>query len=210
MDTATEQGHCTRRESHLLALTKQIVARVSSVVRRLRAAWMCAILSKMDKAVVEVKSTIWQKIFISLLFLPYACIGVVGWLAPFVPAFRAGASTLIEPIGLGSISFFAGFAIWWPVIKYSICADEQGITQTNGFFRQSVRWADVASYSMEINRRYHKERRFHVEPVTRNQKGEIVFHGFAHLLVSSGKIIQQRRELWQFVEQQLEGKRTAS
>ncbi len=36
MDTATEQGHCTRRESYLLALTKQIVARVSSVVGPLR------------------------------------------------------------------------------------------------------------------------------------------------------------------------------
>ncbi len=92
-------------------------------------------------------------------------------------------------------------------MRYSIRADRDGISQFNGFFRQSVLWSQVESYYLDFNPRYHAERRSHVEPVLLNARGEIVFQGFAHVLKSSNKIIVQRRELWRFVEAQLQGKR---
>jgi len=108
---------------------------------------------------------------------------------------------------MGAYLVGGGFGICWPVMRYSIRADHAGISQTNGFFRQSVRWSDVAAYYVQPNTRYYKERQLHLEPVMLNAQGAIVFHGFAHLLVSTKNIIQQRRELWQFVETQLKGKR---
>ena len=92
-------------------------------------------------------------------------------------------------------------------MRYSIRADREGISQFNGFFRQAVRWSQVASYYLDFNPRYHAERSSHVEPVLLNARGEIVFQGFAHVLKSTNKIITQRRELWLFVETQLVGKR---
>ncbi len=92
-------------------------------------------------------------------------------------------------------------------MRYSIRADREGISQFNGFFRQSVRWSQVASYYLDFNPRYHAERSSHVEPVLLNASGEIVFQGFAHVIKSTNKIIEQRRKLWRFVEAQLEGKR---
>ena len=92
-------------------------------------------------------------------------------------------------------------------MRYSIRADRDGISQFNGFFRQSVRWSQVESYYLDFNPRYHAERSSHVEPVLLNARGEIVFQGFAHVIKSTNKIIAQRRELWRFVEAQLEGKR---
>lgn len=108
-------------------------------------------------------------------------------------------------MGLFMLAF--GFGIWWPVMKYAIRADREGISQTNGFFHQSARWTDVANYYVAQNPRIHKERRLHIEPVMLNADGIVIFQGFAHLLVSSAAILEQRRALWQFVEAQLEGKR---
>ena len=92
-------------------------------------------------------------------------------------------------------------------MRYSIRADCEGIAQFNGFFRQSVSWSQVESYYLDFNPRFHAERRYHIEPILLNARGEIVFQGFAHVLKSTNKIIEQRRELWRFVEAQLEGKR---
>ena len=161
----------------------------------------------MDKSFVEAKSATWQKVFISLISLPLVGVGVACWLSPFVPVFQGPQPSLLEALVLGSFFVVGGFGVWWPVMKYSIRADNEGITQTNGFFRQSVRWIDVTCYYMEPNRRFHKERWLHIEPVMFNKDGAIIFRGFAHILVSTRKIIEQRRELWQFVEAQLEGKK---
>lgn len=108
---------------------------------------------------------------------------------------------------LGVIFCAIGFGLWWPVMKYSIRADCDGISQTNGLFHQSVRWSEVACYYMEPNQRYYGERRLHIEPVMFSADGAIIFRGFAHLLVSTRKIIEQRRALWQFVEAQLVDKK---
>lgn len=167
--------------------------------------------------ILEVKSAFWQKLFILPISLLFCGMGVASCLVPFVPALHTNSRTgQVNPLtaldvvmapALGLLMFAGGFCLWWTVIKYSICADNEGITQTNGFFSQSVRWADVASYYMEPNRRFHSESRLHVEPVLLDANGKIIFRGFAHLLVSTRKIVAQRRELWQFVEAQLNGKK---
>lgn len=160
----------------------------------------------MDKSYIEVKSALWQKIFASVVFLPCLGISVVIWLAPFLPIFKGQPPGIFEGILMGAIFFAAGLALWWPVMNYSIRADQDGIRQTNGFFRQSARWSEVASYYIEPNQRYHKERGLHLEPVLCNAEGAVIFRGFAHVIVSTRHIMAQRRELWQFVEAQLAGK----
>jgi len=161
----------------------------------------------MDKEFAEIKSALWQKIFASVVTLPFFGIGLLGWAALFVPSLRAGVP-LLEPPILGSLLLALGFGFWWPIMRYSIRADKQGIYQTNGFFHQSVQWSDVAAYYVQVNDRYHKERRFHVEPILLDAQGKIIFRGFAHILVSTRKIIERRRELWDFVAEQLEGKQS--
>jgi hypothetical protein len=59
---------------------------------------------------------------------------------------------------------------------------------------------------VEPNRRYYRQRWQHVEPVMLDAKGEIIFQGFAHILVTSQKDIERRREFWQFVQEQLQDK----
>jgi len=165
----------------------------------------------------EIRSVLWQKLFIFPVSLLLCGTGLLCCLVPFVPALhttgRSGRIIPLSPLdvilafALGLFLFMLGFCLWWTVAQYSVRADTEGITQTNGFFKQSVRWADVASYYMEPNRRYHRERRLHVESVLFDFEGEVIFRGFAHLLVSTRKIIEQRRELWQFVETRLDGKK---
>lgn len=171
----------------------------------------------MNNSYREIKSALWQKLFIFPISLLICGSGVVTCLAPFVPVLHTNPQTgqvdalntteIIMAVVIGVFMSIFGFAVFWAVIKYSIRADTEGIRQTNGFFTQYVRWSDVAHYYREPNRRYHNERRLHVEPVMLNSESVIIFRGFAHILVSTRKIIEQRRELWQFVETQLEGKK---
>lgn len=165
---------------------------------------------------MEVKSALWQKLFMLPISLLFCGVGVACMVTPFVPSLSTPRGSPVIPSGpadfvlaalLGLFMLAFGFGLWWPVVKYSIRADEEGIIQTNGFFQQSVRWTEVATYYMANNPRHHKERRLHVEPVMLNAEGIVVFQGFAHLLVSTRKILEQRRELWRFVEAQLEGKK---
>jgi len=152
----------------------------------------------MNDSCVEIKSALWQKIFITLLILPFAAFGAVALFQMWPPHID---EFLME------VCWFAGcFAIWWPVMRYSIRADKNGISQTNGFFHQSIRWSDVAAYYVEPNRRYYRQHQQHVEPVMLDAKGKIIFQGFAHILVTSQKDIERRREFWQFVKEQLQDK----
>lgn len=161
----------------------------------------------MNKTVIEVKSAIWQKVFISLLALFFVVVGIACGASAFLPVFQGPPPDLWEAAIMALCFIAGGFGIWWPVMRYSIRADEIGITQTNGFFHQSVRWDDVAYYYLEPNRRFHGLCNLYVEPVIFNAKNQIIFHGYAHILVSTTKIIDQRNELWQFAEEQLQGKK---
>ena len=162
----------------------------------------------MEPSFIEIKSALWQKIFASVVALPFIGLGLVCCVSPFVPIISGPAPHPALAIALGL--FLGGFFFcfcWWPILRYSIRADDEGIEQFNGFFRQSVRWSQVESYYLEQNVRYHAERRYHIEPVLLNSEGVIIFRGFAHVIKSTTKIIEQRRELWRFVESKLEGKR---
>jgi hypothetical protein len=166
---------------------------------------------------MEIKSALWQKLFMLPISLLFCAVGIAAFVSPFVPAMHTTSRTgqvipptisdlIIAPV-LGLFMLALGGSLWWAVVKYSIRADNEGITQTNGFFRQSVRWADVAAYYVATNPRHHKEQRLHVEPIMLSAEGKIVFQGFAHLLVSTQKTLEQRRQLWRFVEAQLKGKK---
>jgi hypothetical protein len=165
---------------------------------------------------MEIKSALWQKLFILPISLLIWGGGAACSLSPFVPAMRTNPQGIVRPAStsdlilaplMGLFLFAMGFALWWATFKYSIRADEDGVTQTNGFFQQSVRWEDVAAYYMTTNPRHHKERRLHIEPMMLDANGAKVFQGFAHLLISTESILRKRRELWQYVEARLEGKR---
>ena len=156
---------------------------------------------------VEIKSALWQKIFAAVVFLPFVGAGVACWLSPFVPIFAGEAPSVWEAAFYGTIVFAFGFVFLWTILRYSLRADAQGIHQSNGFFQQSVRWEEVAHYYVEPNPRFHKERRLHIEPVLFDRDNQIIFRGFAHILVSTRKILEQRRLFWEFVEAQLAGKK---
>lgn len=165
---------------------------------------------------MEIRSALWQKLFILPIAFLFGACGLGALVVPFVPAMhttvRSGRVMPVSPpeivlclvMGIGFL--MSGYLLLRAVFSYSIRADEEGIYQTNGLFRQSVRWNEVAAYYEEPNRRYYKERRMHIEPVLLNADGDIIFQSYAHLLVSTRPIIEQRRALWSYVESQLAGK----
>jgi hypothetical protein len=164
----------------------------------------------MNKTVVEVKSALWQKLSISLLALFFAVVGIACWIFAFQLAFQRPRPDLWEVAITGFMGLFLmafSFGIWWLVMHYSIRADEIGISQTNGFFHQSLSWGDVAYYYMEPNRRILDMNFLYVEPVLFNSKDQIIFCAYAYLEVASTNSIDQRNELWQFVESHLQGKK---
>lgn len=151
----------------------------------------------MDKYFVEIKSALWQKIFITLLVFPLEAFGIAAF---FQRPLRVGEIAML-------LCWFLGwFAPWWAVMRYSIRTDQTGISQTNGFFRQSIRWDDVVAYYVEPNRRYYGQSKQYVEPVMLDAQRKIIFQGFAPILVSTQKEIEHRREFWRFVEDQLQDK----
>jgi hypothetical protein len=157
---------------------------------------------------VEVRSALWQKIFASAVAAILMGFGLAPWF-PSAQSILCNAKPHELPIvAAGSIFLTAGgLLLWWPVIKYSIHADEIGITQTNGLFSQSVQWSEVACYYMQANERFYAEARHHIEPVKLDADGKIIFQSFSHLVASSKNIFKQRKQLWEFVELQLAGKR---
>jgi|GEM_PF-2329380 len=158
----------------------------------------------MNKTAVEVKSTVGEKIFVSILALPFAAAGIACWLSLFIsdppPNLWAAGIT-------GLISIAVSFAIWWPVIRYFIRADEEGITQTRTFSCKSVRWDEVAQYYPDPHLKMNGNHRWHIEPVMLDAKGKIIFRDRVYIRVSTQKTLQQRSELWEFVEAHLQGKR---
>ena len=161
---------------------------------------------------VEVKSALWQKIFIVALCGPFLLVGLlclVGSVFPhFGPLAASGSvSERLSALFCGAILTAAAFAMLRAVLCYRICADSEGIVQTNGFHRQAAKWREVDAYYVAINERFQNDRKYHVEPVMLDAEGAVVFQGFAHLLVSNRAILHQRQKLWQFVETRLEGKR---
>jgi hypothetical protein len=114
----------------------------------------------------------------------------------------------VLPAGItGFIVLAAGFLLWWPVMRLFIRADEEGITQTTGLFRQSVRWDDVAYYYPEMNRKNDQKQRWHTKPVLLDANGKIIFRDRAYVQASTQKTLRQRAELWEFAEAHLQGKR---
>lgn len=161
---------------------------------------------------VEIKSSIGQKLLITMLFLFMGCyVGVGFMLAPILPEFVGAADDIAKGSALTKITVFVGgaafflffFYLWWVTTFYFLRADSHGISTKNGFSNNFVRWQDVASYTMETNPKWYKERRRHVEPVLRNAKGEVIFRAPAHILTSSKGVFQSRSRFWQFVQKQL-------
>lgn len=103
----------------------------------------------MDNTGIEVKSALWQKVFASLVFLPFLGIGVVCWLSSWVPILVGQPPHWSIAFVLGAVIFVIGFGFWWTVMRYSVRADSEGIRQSNGFFHQAVRWEEVTHYYME-------------------------------------------------------------
>lgn len=165
---------------------------------------------------MEIKSALWQKIFAFALACFFGYAGVFLLVMTFVPSLPKTANAPMVPpspieqflgVLIGLALLISGFLLWWTVHKYSIKADEQGITQTNGFFHQTVRWDNVTSYYLALNRRHYNRSSSYIEPFLLGPNGELLFQSFADLLVSSERGLEQRRQFWRFVESHLEGKK---
>jgi hypothetical protein len=126
---------------------------------------------------------LWQKILATVIFLIIG--GDFSW-----PA----AVCFVGSVGW-RVLFALGFGPLWATMRYQIRADENGISQTNGFFRQPATWSEVQSYYVAVNPRFHKGRHRYVEPFLLNAHGDIIFQSFEHIFISTEAIFRQRQEL---------------
>jgi hypothetical protein len=101
------------------------------------------------------------------------------WYPALDVAIRADFSWPAAVCFVGSVGwrvlFALGFGPLWATMRYQIRADENGISQTNGFFRQPATWSEVQSYYVAVNPRFHKGRHRYVEPFLLNAHGDIIF-----------------------------------
>lgn len=161
----------------------------------------------MNQSFIEIRSALWQKVFVSIIALICIGVGIACWISPFYPLFQVGSSNALKALFTGLFLILSAAWSWWRVMTYSIRADDEGIRQICGFFRNSVRWSDVASYCLESQKNVLTGKRFDLKPMMFDRTGNKKFDTFSPVFICSSKIIAQRFELWQFVEKKLQGKK---
>ncbi|RYG66585.1 hypothetical protein EON80_15135 [bacterium] len=165
---------------------------------------------------MEIKSALWQKIFVFPLGLVFCGGGIVCAISPYFASLSATANGPIKapiPIDfvisaiLGVLLIVAGFALWWTVAKYSIRADDQGIEQSNGFRSQAVKWDAVDAYYYSNHPREVREQKRFREPIMVGTDGTVRFKKLGHLLVFGSKELAQQKKFWEYCEARLVGKK---
>ena len=156
-----------------------------------------------NNCIVEVKSALWQKIAASIVFAVLSGGSAIGILQTLFPVILSNASVERESnpercltlVGL-LVIFAMGFYIWWSSLHYRLCADEEGIMQSDGLRTVRVSWSEVGSYKWRV-RRGTSDR--YVETVLMGHDGRIIFQPFAHTITSDKAIMRTRKDFWQFV-----------
>lgn len=157
----------------------------------------------MEPTSIEIRSPRALKIITSVFAVPCFCIAVLSLLSLFMPVFDGKPPTVPQALFLGVGYFVFGALLWWPVRRFVIRADGNGLIHNSGFFAKTVRWNEVASYYSEQSQQ--TSGRFH-----------LIFLDAQHkilLQVPTGNqsMDQQPIERWsqlsQFVDAQLAGKK---
>ncbi len=157
---------------------------------------------------MEIKSAVWQRIFVLVVFglIGACCLSValkeifpdsVYWInnsagyhsAPFFCA--------------GMTGFFVCFWSWWKTEKHHLRADDNGILQKTGFRNTYIAWQKIAFYRLERVRGT-KERM--IEPVLYDEENRVLFRSVAPVVVGLRRQDEEREAFWDFVESKLPGK----
>jgi hypothetical protein len=125
-------------------------------------------------------------------------IGLISWFSP---------TSSKTPFLTALLIFIAFFLIWtwlfWSGIKSKISADAEGIYQTNGFWRQNARWAEVAAYYWIGNARQR-------EPVLLSADGTVLLRGFPKFAGDQSAWRDKYKAMGDFIAAHLEGKEIES
>lgn len=157
----------------------------------------------MDNTSVEIRSPRWLKIFMGIFAVPCFCVAVLSLLSLFMPVFEGKPPTVAQSLFLGVGYFVFGAFLWWPVRRFVIRADENGLLHNSGFFATKVRWSEVASYYSEQSQQ--TSGRFHL--IFLDAQHKILLQVPAGNRNMDQRAIEQWRELTQFVDSQLAGKK---
>ncbi len=150
-----------------------------------------------ENNILKVKSTFWQNgislvifMLLSICAVRFFCCKI--WPHQFISKDDFIDSNIFEKsfyIGCSISIFLLGIYIWWSTIKYELCADENSIWQTNGFYYIRASWNDIHHYTFEKVKGYRYPLK---EPILYNSNGDVIFRCRPHILVSSSTQIDQR------------------
>lgn len=162
---------------------------------------------------IEIRSALWQKIFVAPLILLFCGMGVIGAIGGLYPQLLESRPHKLPDVwtrafmGLigGPLMFGLGLQLCPPWF-YRLRADELGLTESLGWKETRVFWSDVDSFTMEPNSNQHGEARRHVEPVLCDAAGAILFRPASTVVACDEATLEKRRAFWEFMQARLAGK----
>jgi hypothetical protein len=163
--------------------------------------------TKETPASQSLRSALWQRVIARVVFGFLGGLGGLGCiksfnadLFPFLADFRTPLSGLL--CGLAMVLF--SLCCWLHNERYYLFADSEGMLQRTWLGTKQVRWSDVVSYRRE-ELRGTRGRQF--EPVLYDAMGRVLLRPCAPQMVGTAQMDAERALFWQFVEEQLVGKR---
>jgi hypothetical protein len=155
----------------------------------------------------SLRSALWQRVIAGVVFGFLGGLGVLGCiqsfnanLFPFLANFGTPLSGLLCSLAMVLFSL----CCWLHNERYYLFADSEGMLQRTWLGTKQIRWSDVAYYRRE-ELRGTRERK--LEPVLYDSRGRVLLRPCAPLLVGTAQMDAERALFWQFVEEQLMGKR---
>lgn len=159
----------------------------------------------MDNTSVEIRSPRAARIIGTVFSVPCFCIAVLCCLSPFVPVFEGEAPGWLAAFALGAAYFVFGAFIYWPTAKWMLRTDKEGIVYHTGFKCKPVRWSEVAAYYTGPGQQ--PDRHFYFQLVLLDAQNKILLKIGVSNQKMTPQYIKQWRELSQFVDAQLDGKK---
>lgn len=158
---------------------------------------------------MEIRSTLWQRGFALVVFGFLGALGGAASLKAFFPQ----QITLIGNHGETPTFLFWGGIVFlvlsigccWNVERSFLRTDNAGMIQHTGFGTKRVRWQDVAYYRIEPLRGTREQHE--LVPVLYDHLDRELLRPVAPLMVSMLRQQEERAQFWQFVEEQMKGKK---
>jgi hypothetical protein len=163
--------------------------------------------TKETHASQTLRSALWQRVIGGVVFGFLGGLGVLGCiksfnanLFPFLADFRTPLSGLLSGLAMALFCL----CCWLHNERYYLFADSEGMLQRTWLGTKKIRWSDVASYRREELRSAQGRQ---LEPVLYDAMGRVLLRPCAPLMVGTAQMDAERALFWQFVEEQLVGKR---